>query len=148
MTDEPRIFALTDDLDRHEALLAAAEPVHRQLRPALPADYVRFMRQVFAGGAEMAALLAGERIATVAVYRCHPTTAHGHRFYIDDLVTDEADRGRGFGRRMLDWCEERARARGCASLDLESGVQRQSAHRFYFREGFVIASFGFRKALR
>lgn len=148
MTDEPCILVLSDDLDRHEGLLAATEPLHRQLRPDMPADYVPFMRQLFADGAEMAVLMAGARIATLAVYRCHHTTFHGRRFYIDDLVTDTADRGRGFGRRMLGWCEERARARGCTMLDLESGVQRQAAHRFYFREGFAIAAFSFRKALR
>ena len=42
-----------------EALLRAAERVHRQLRPHLREDYVGRMRQVLAGGAEMAVALVG-----------------------------------------------------------------------------------------
>ena len=41
-----------------------------------------------------------------------------------------------------------AKALGCSALTLDSGVQRQRAHHFYFREGMHIASFSFKKALK
>jgi GNAT superfamily N-acetyltransferase len=106
------------------------------------------MRRMFAEGAEMAILLAGGEVKSLAVYRSHHTTFHGHRFYVDDLVTDQAERGQGFGARMLAWCEARARERGCDVFDLESGVQRPRTHRFYFRAGLTIFAFGFTKPLR
>jgi hypothetical protein len=40
-----------------------------------------------------------------------------------------------------------ARCLGCDVVALDSGTQRTAAHRFYFREGFVIPSFCFRKSL-
>ena len=43
--------------------------------------------------------------------------------------------------------EARARLLGCDVVALDSGTQRTAAHRFYFREGFVIPSFCFRKSL-
>jgi hypothetical protein len=39
------------------------------------------------------------------------------------------------------------RARRATDIDLESGTQRTRAHRFYFREGFFVTSFSFRKTL-
>ena len=41
----------------------------------------------------------------------------------------------------------RARAAGCTVIDLDSGVQRHDAHRFYFRERTHISSHHFTKAL-
>lgn len=143
-----QIVALSDDLERHRQILSDAAALHRTLRPNLPPDYEAYMRQMFKEGAEMAALTLGGRVKSLAVYRCHHTTFHGLRFYLDDLVTDESERGRGYGKAMLGWCEARARERGCDVFDLESGVQRSLAHRFYFREKFTLFAFSFTKTLR
>lgn len=127
------------------ARLADAQAVHRQLRPQIDADYAGAMQRIFADGGEMAVALNGERVAGVAVYRVFRNTHVGLRFYVDDLVTDEASRSMKIGHALLAWLEAEAKARGCPGIDLESGVQRTRAHRFYFREGFVIPSFSFRK---
>ncbi len=130
------------------ALLAAAEPVHRQLRPHLPADYAGRMREVFAGGAEMAVALDGGRVVGVAVFRVIEKTFTGRELYCDDLVTDEASRSKGAGRAMIAYMERVGRERGCDVLALDSGTQRQQAHKFYFREGLVVSSFHFSKKLK
>jgi GNAT superfamily N-acetyltransferase len=96
----------------------------------------------------MAALTVYGVVQSLAVYRCHHTSFHGFRFYIDDLVTSEAERGRGYGQVLLAWCERLARERDCDTLDLDSSVQRPRTHRFYFREGLTIFAFGFTKSLR
>ncbi|MEI7968336.1 MAG: GNAT family N-acetyltransferase [Betaproteobacteria bacterium] len=127
--------------------LVQAEPVHRQLRPGLDADYPSQMRRVFSGGAEMAVAVARGRVIGVAVFRLFENTHAGRRFYVDDLVTDEAHRSAGAGAALLGWLESEARRRGCEGLDLESGTQRTRAHRFYFREGFFVTGFSFRKSL-
>ena len=130
------------------ALLAAAEPVHRQLRPHLPADYAGRMREIFAGGAEMAVALEGERVVGVTVFRVIEKTFTGRELYCDDLVTDEASRSKGAGRAMIAYMERVGRERGCDVLALDSGTQRQQAHKFYFREGLVVSSFHFSKKLK
>jgi len=127
--------------------LAQAEPVHRQLRPGLDADYLSQMQRVFSGGAEMAVAVAGGRVIGVAVFRLFENTHAGRRFYVDDLVIDEAHRSAGTGAALLCWLESEASRRGCGGLDLESGTQRTRAHRFYFREGFFVTGFSFRKSL-
>jgi GNAT superfamily N-acetyltransferase len=128
-------------------LLAAAEGVHRELRPHLPADYAGRMAQVFAGGAEMAVAVEAGRVVGVAVFRVLEKTFTGRELYCDDLVTHEAMRSKGAGRAMIAYLERVGRERGCDVLALDSGAQRQQAHRFYFREGLVIGSFHFSKRL-
>ncbi|MDO6385722.1 GNAT family N-acetyltransferase [Uliginosibacterium sp. 31-12] len=125
--------------------LARAESIHRQLRPALPADYAAKMRRVFAGGARMTLATRGEAVCGLAVWRWHENTFDGIKFYIDDLVTDAALRSQGVGKSLIAQLEMEAQQRGAEALVLDSGTQRQQAHRFYFREGFVITSFNFKK---
>lgn len=124
--------------------LERAEPVHRQLRPHLPADYAGKMRRVLEG-ARMALAVEGETVRGVAVYRWHENTFDGLKFYIDDLVTDEAQRSKGVGRVLMAHLEQVAKGLGAKGLVLDSGTQRTQAHKFYFREGFVIPAFNFKK---
>ena len=143
------IIRVTDDA--HEVIelgwLARAEPVHRQLRPHIPADYARKMRGVFEGGGEMCVAVIGEEVVGLAVFRSFENTHMGRKFYVDDLVTDEAHRSSGVGHALMAFLQHLARSRGGTSIELDSGTQRTDAHRFYFREGFVITSFNFRKGL-
>jgi len=128
-----------------EEWLAKAEQVHRQLRPQLPADYLDKMRRVFAKGGEMCVAVFDQRVVGVAVFREFENTHVGPRFYIDDLVTNESERSTGAGKQLIAYLERLAQERGCSGLELESGTHRSRAHRFYFREGFFISSFSFRK---
>ena len=126
-----------------EATLAAAEGVHRQLRPQLPVDYLRRMREVFAAGGEMAVATLEGRPAGVAVWRMVERTLSFRELYCDDLVTDEALRSTGVGHALMEHMARLARERGCDLFTLDSGTQRQQAHKFYFREGMTITSFHF-----
>lgn len=145
-------FGIVDVTDEHggvraPVLLAQAESVHRQLRPGLPTDYAGRMAQVFANGARMCVAREGEMVRGVAVWRLIENTYEGRRLYVDDLVTDESQRSRGVGKALLAHLQTRAKAMNCNVLALDSGTQRIDAHRFYFREGFVIPAFCFGKKL-
>jgi GNAT superfamily N-acetyltransferase len=128
--------------------LAKAEPVHRQLRTTLPAQYEAKMRRVFEGGARMCVAVEGTVVAGVAVYRIYENTFQGRQLYVDDLVTDEKRRSTGVGRALLSYLEQKARAAILENLALDSGTQRQQAHKFYFREGMVVTAFHFGKRLK
>ena len=127
--------------------LRKAESVHRQLRTALPAQYEEKMRRVFAGGGRMCVAVEAGEAAGVAVYRMHENTFHGTQLYVDDLVTDEGRRSKGVGRALLAHLERKARSAGYDCLTLDSGTQRDQAHKFYYREGLVVTSFHFVKKL-
>lgn len=127
--------------------LAKAEAVHRQLRPHLPQDYAAKMRRVFADRARMCVAISEGDVVGVAVHRIHENTVDGVQMYVDDLVTDETRRSHGIGKALMDHLQHLAREAGCAKFNLDSGTQRQQAHKFYFREGMVVTSFHFGKAL-
>jgi GNAT superfamily N-acetyltransferase len=145
-----QVIAVTDVMGRivEPTWLLRAEAVHRQLRPMLPLDYVARLSEVFVNGGRMALLVDGDLVRAVAVWRLVENTYEGRRLYVDDLVSDEACRSQGMGKRLLGWLETQAKSLACDVLALDSGVQRQKAHRFYFREGMHIPSFCFRKALK
>ena len=130
-----------------EKLLRSAETVHRQLRPHLRADYAARMREVLAGGAEMAVALVDGEVAGVTVFRVLEKTHSGRDLYCDDLVTDERRRSSGVGRALMKYMEDICRSRGCDTFSLDSGTWRQQAHKFYFREGMTITSFHFDKKI-
>lgn len=129
-------------------MLAAAEGVHRQLRPHLPEDYVGRMKEVLGGGAEMAVAILGSQVAGVAVFRVLEKTFTGRELYCDDLVTDEKRRSTGVGGALIAYLEKVGRERNCDMLALDSGTQRQKAHKFYFREQMPITAFHFSKSLK
>jgi GNAT superfamily N-acetyltransferase len=62
-------------------------------------------------------------------------------------VAGENARSEGYAKRILDRISDVAREDGCRSLQLDSGVQRHEAHRFYFQEGVKISSYRFSKAI-
>jgi len=127
-------------------LLAAAERVHRQLRPHLK-DYVGRMKEVLAAGAEMAVAVVDGEVAGITVFRVLEKTHSGRDLYCDDLVTDQAMRSTGVGHALMQYIEGICRERSCDTFSLDSGAQRQQAHKFYFREGMTITSFHFDKKL-
>ena len=127
--------------------LPRAEGVHRQLRDRLGPDYVAKMRRVFADGARLVVAAQGEAVVGLGVYRIYENTFDGLNLYVDDLITDETQRSQGVGQALLGHMEAIARARGCLAFRLDSGTQRQRAHRFYLREGLFITSFHFVKTV-
>jgi GNAT superfamily N-acetyltransferase len=134
--------ALTD------AEISATFPVMRQLRLHLVEDeYLRMIRRMQRSGYRLANATEDGRVRCVAGYRIVEFLAYGKFLYVDDLVTAEDARSGGYGRRMLDWLAGVAREEGAGSLQLDSGVQRHEAHRFYFREGMKISSYHFSVAL-
>jgi GNAT superfamily N-acetyltransferase len=150
MAPEIQIVSVTDSAGQvvEPDWLGRAETVHRQLRPTLPADYARRLGEVFDNGGRMVLLVTGNSVLGVALWRIVENTYEGRRLYVDDLVSGEAGRSQGVGKRLLGWLDGQAKALGCDVLALDSGVQRQRAHQFYFREGMHISSFCFRKALK
>ena len=128
-----------------DADIARCFPVMQQLRPHLvAADFSARVRRMQAEGFHLALLEDDSTtVRAVAGYRYYDKLFSGRNLYVDDLVTDRASRSRGHGRALLAWLAAEARAHGCVQLELDSGVQRSDAHRFYFRERMHISAYHF-----
>jgi GNAT superfamily N-acetyltransferase len=72
---------------------------------------------------------------------------NGRILYVDDLVTIQESRSKGYGKFLNDHLVQLARNAGCASIELDSGVHRHDAHRFYLRERYDISSHHFSRRL-
>ena len=71
----------------------------------------------------------------------------GETCYISSLITNEKDRGKGYGKALLDHVRELASQRGCKAMILDSGMMRTQAHKFYEKYGFEKSCYGFELAL-
>ena len=120
-----------------------------ELRPHLPAS--ELLAEIYAEGHPQglrftAAYDDGSCVA-VAGWRLMATTVVVRKLYVDDLVTTGQARGRGIGGALLRELEARARGAGARTIELDSGVAREGAHRFYFRERMAITSLHFARLL-
>lgn len=132
------------DLESEDPRWARALPVLRELRPHLTEElFTRVMREAGPQGLRFTAVFAGDRCVAIAGWRIVANTSAIRKLYIDDLSTAAADRSHGYGRMLMDELRERAVAAGCRSLELDSGVQRFDAHRFYLRERMSITAHHF-----
>ena len=127
-----------------EADIARCYPVMAELRPHLAGqDFVAIVRRQQQTGYLLACLEDDGELRSVAGYRYLEMLCCGKILYVDDLVTSDSDRSRGYGGQLFDWLVDHARANGCEQLHLDSGVQRFAAHRFYLRRRMDISSHHF-----
>jgi GNAT superfamily N-acetyltransferase len=136
------------DLAPDDPRWASAFPLLVQLRthldrPTFDAILVAAAPQ----GLTFTAALVDDRCVGLAGWRVIDTTHVVRKLYVDDLVTDAEQRSRGIGAALLDHLEARGAALGCRFLELDSGVQREAAHRFYRREGMHDDSRHFRRPI-
>ena len=130
---------------RTPAEVARCFPVMRQLRTHF-ADEKTFVEQVErqrGDGFRMAFVEDEGGIRAVAGYRMSESLYAGRFCYVDDLVTDAKGRSSGYGGALFDWLVAEAHAAGCGRFELDSGVHRFAAHRFYLTKRMILSSHHF-----
>lgn len=119
-----------------------------QLRTSLSKDeYIERVKRQQKDGYKLAFVLDKGKVVSVAGFRILENLAHGKFLYIDDLVTDNNNRSKGYGDKLFDFLVEYAKKQMCKAVHLDSGVQRFDAHRFYFRKRMTISSHHFNLVL-
>lgn len=110
--------------------------VMSQLRPHIAReDFLpRVRRQMESFDYRLPYLSDGGDVKAVAGIRVSEWLHGGKYVEIDDLVSKDGDRSKGYGSKLFDWIIEFAKAEGCNHVRLLSGVQRFDAHRFYLRK--------------
>ena len=124
-------------------------PVMHELRPHLDqGEFVTTVSNMAPHGYQLLYIRdQADEVAAVAGFRISHNLFMGKHLYIDDLVTSADKRSQGYGEQLLSWLRKLARSENCAWLHLDSGTQREQAHKFYFREGMTITSFHFSESL-
>lgn len=121
------------------AAIARSFELMSGLRPRLSReDYLAAVPRLMAGtGYRLVALEEDGALRALAGIRIGEWLHAGRYLEVEELVTAEADRSRGYGGALLRWIADHGRRQGCRQLRLLSGVQRTEAHRFYEREGMT-----------
>lgn len=123
-------------------------PVLRELRPHLTENLLATVLSEGADqGLRFTALYVKGKCVAVAGWRVVVNTSQLRKLYVDDLSTAAAERSWGYGEKLFRELERQGRELGCATIELDSGVQRHGAHRFYLRNRMDISSYHFRKSL-
>lgn len=132
------------DIAQTDQAILRCFPIISQLRPHLEVgDFLPRIRRMQREGFRLAYLEHDGEVRAVAGYRIMEMLVAGRVLYVDDLVTDESARSLGHGAALHQWLEDHARSHGCATLELDSGVHRHGAHRFYFRRRMSIIGYHF-----
>jgi predicted N-acetyltransferase YhbS len=98
----------------------------------LDADVVRFGRAGEGSSLELVAEAEGRVIGAVAVTPRRPGVA-----YLSKLFVDQGQRGRGFGRALLDEAVREAKQRGYGRIELQTRTVFEAAVRLYEATGWL-----------
>lgn len=98
---------------------------------------VNRMYAPYGGDSEAYGILDGDKL--VAALELGPETHN--RLRILNLVVDKLYRGRGYGRRLMDYAKEIAAIRGHRAIVLETQSCNAGAIGFYLSQGFTLAGF-------
>ncbi len=125
----------------------------QQLWPQKRIDYDR-MREVierYIGESRYGIYVCEEESGLVGVVTVSFRWAlyyEGEAAIVEDLVVDEACRGRGIGSRLVSFVEDGVtRDRGLKAIEISSDFHREPAHGFWDKHGYVRRAYQFRKPL-
>jgi GNAT superfamily N-acetyltransferase len=121
---------------RSEDELRAAFDVVRQLRDHLDLDTFldRHRRQAARGYVLQGAFTPDGTLVGVIGMRPVTTLARGDHLHVDDLVVTRGARGRGYGKHLMVFAEDWARAHKLGTVFLDS---RPEVLEFYGRLGYT-----------
>lgn len=69
--------------------------------------------------------------------------SHGKALYLDDLFIREDDRGKGYGKKALEYIEAFAKELGCKRIQFHSEATNPNARQFYTAVGYAPAEMFF-----
>lgn len=127
-------------------------PVMAELRPHIKRE--EFLPKVRGlaenAGFQMVYLTDGGEgeVKAVAGFRISEWLARGKYLEIEDLVSKDGSRSKGYGGKLFDWLVNYARERDCSQLRLVSHVNRFDAHRFYLNRRMIIEAHYFSLSLK
>ena len=110
-----------------------------RLEDPIPDSYVGSFREIDAdpNNELIVAELDGSVVGTLQLTFTPSLSYQGSkRCAVESVRVDGKLRGQGIGREMMLWAIERAKEKGCLSIQLTTHNDRKDAHRFYETLGF------------
>jgi len=132
---------------RSQSELEQAYPLMKELRPHITLQ--NFLDTYYQShkttGYEIAALKHDNQILAIMGYRILYDYVHGKHCYIDDLVSSEKQRSKGYGAQLLQYAEQFAQDNGCTGLRLCTGIENERGKKFYEKNGWNLRAIVYKK---
>jgi GNAT superfamily N-acetyltransferase len=139
---------LITDLDTKNAMIETFPLVHQIYKKM---DYKAFEialdEMILNNNYKMVAGFIDNKLVAVSGYWIARMLYCGRYLQASNLVVDENFRGRGIGKKILNYLENKARNLGCDKMALDSYTENKKSHSLYFNEDFYIRGFHFMKDL-
>lgn len=122
-------------------------PVMKELRPHLNVqEYLEIYRHAHAmDGYEIVAMEQDGQIVAVMGYRILYDFVRGRHLYIDDLVSTEKLRSKGFGAALLKHAEVISKDLNCKSMRLCAVLENEPGIKFYEKNHWTKRAYAFTK---
>jgi GNAT superfamily N-acetyltransferase len=136
------------DLETKNVMMDAFPLIHQMYKKM---DYKGFEsaldEMILNNNYKMVAGFHDEKMIAISGYWIARMLYCGRYLQASNLVVDENFRGRGAGKKILNYLENKARKLGCDKMVLDSYSENKKSHSLYFREDFYIRGFHFMKDL-
>ena len=118
--------------------IAQSFDVFLELRPHLTSkkNFVAQVMEQRKESYEIIAIEEDQELVACIGFRFLTTLAWGKILYIDDLITKEKTRGKGYGKILLDYVIQISKEHLCKEVHLDTGYTRHAAHKVYLKQGF------------
>ena len=113
--------------------ITKAYPLLNHLRPHITRDefYNIYNEASQESGYKFIALEEAGEFLGLMGYRILTDYVHGRHLYIDDLVIEESQRGKGLGTLLLEESKRLAKEKACKRVRLCTGINSHDAKKFY-----------------
>ena len=139
---------LITDLATKNSMMETFPLIHQMYKKM---DYKNFEiaidEMILNNNYKMVAGYIDNKIVVVSGYWVARMLYCGRYLQASNLVVDENFRGRGIGKKILTYLEDKARNLGCDKMVLDSYTENKKSHSLYFNEDFYIRGFHFMKDL-
>lgn len=123
-------------------------PLMAQLRPHLSLeDFAAQVERQMKNSDYKIVYLIDSEIKAVSGIRIGEWLGGGKYLEIEDLVSKDGERSKGYGGKLFDWIVSYAKSENCRQVKLVSHVKRFGAHKFYFKKEMIIEAHYFSLAL-
>ena len=94
-------------------------------------------------GYKLIVLKEKNKVIAIAGVKFYTTFRFAKHLEIDDFVVDKKNRRKGYGKVLFNWLLKYAKKNNCNSIQLNSRVKLNKAHKFYKKMGMKISHYRF-----
>jgi GNAT superfamily N-acetyltransferase len=104
-------------------------------------EYASILPDRLSGGYRMLGVFDGDKCVCTGGFWVSFRFYCGKFIQLDNMVTLPEYRSKGVGKLVTDWIKETGKSEACERVLIDTYVENFEAHRFFFREGFIIRGY-------